>query len=50
MMEFCSASPKLKTFTNTSESLLTINIHLLCISKFILIMLQMESVCKDQLV
>lgn len=30
-MKFCYASPKLKTFTNTSESLLTINIHLLCI-------------------
>lgn len=30
-MKFCYASPKLKTFTNTSESLLTINIHLICI-------------------
>lgn len=36
MMKSCYASPKLKTFTNTSESLLTINIHLLCISKFTL--------------
>lgn len=43
MMKFCYASPKLKTFPNTSESLLMINIHLLCISKVTLSTLQIEN-------